>query len=186
MSTDRAPVRMTYEELQRLPDDGQRHELVDGVLVVTPSPASRHQRIVAILVARLLPFAEEHELGSVFPSPLDVVLSRSDVVQPDVLFVAKSGAARVEEHGIEGPPDLVVEVVSQGSRRRDAITKRQLYGRYGVREYWLVDPETDSVKVFRLSGALEPVQELTAQDGGRLTTPLLPGFELPLVELFAQ
>ena len=112
-----------------------------------------------------------------FVAPLDVVLSHYDIVVPDLIFIASDQAGIMTEKNIQGAPALVVEVLSKSTRKRDAQIKRRLFEQVGVREYWLVDPELDTVQVFRptTEGRLARVEELTAEDGGTLTTPLLPG-----------
>ena len=183
----RADTRFTYDDFVLFPDDGKRHEIIEGEHYVTPSPNLRHQRLVKRLMFELELYIKANpNTGEVFLSPLDVVLSHWDVVEPDLLFVARDQAAIMTEKNIQGPPALVVEVLSKSTRKRDAQIKRRLFERAGVREYWLVDPELDTVQVFRPSpeGKLARVVELTAEDGHVLTTPLLPGCAIDLHELF--
>ena len=182
-----ADTRFTYDDFVLFPDDGKRHEIIDGEHYVTPSPNVRHQRLVKRLMFEIERYLKANpRMGEVFPSPLDVVLSPWDVVAPDLLLVAGDQSAIMTEKNIQGPPALVVEVLSKSTRKRDAQTKRRLFERTGVREYWLVDPELDTVQVFRPSpeGKLARVVELKAEDGDVLTTPLLPGCEIDLRELF--
>ena len=182
-----ADTRFTYDDFVLFPDDGKRHEIIDGEHYVTPSPNLRHQVLVGRLVFEIELYLRANPgTGHVFLSPLDVVLSHWDVVEPDLLFVAGDQAAIMTEKNIQGPPALVVEVLSKSTRKRDAQIKRRLFERTGVREYWLVDPELDTVQVFRPSpeGKLARVVELTAEDGDVLTTPLLPGCQINLRELF--
>ncbi len=182
-----ADTRFTYDDFVLFPDDGKRHEIIDGEHHVTPSPNLRHQVLVGRLVFEIELYLRANPgTGHVFLSPLDVVLSHWDVVEPDLLFVAGDQAAIMTEKNIQGPPALVVEVLSKSTRKRDAQIKRRLFERTGVREYWLVDPELDTVQVFRPSpeGKLARVVELTAEDGDVLTTPLLPGCQINLRELF--
>ena len=183
----RADMRLTYDDFVQFPDDGKRHEIIDGEHHVTLSPNLRHQQLVGRLFFEIATYLEAHpRAGEVFLSPLDVVLSHHDVVEPDLLFVAGDQAAIMTEKNIQGPPALVVEVLSRSTRKRDAQTKRRLFERTGVREYWLVDPELDAVQIFRLSpeGKLARVAELSAEDGHSLTTPLLPGCTIELRALF--
>ena len=121
-----------------------------------------------------------------FLAPLDVVLSFYDVVEPDLLFVAAEQTAILTDKNVQGPPALLVEVLSKSTRKHDAQTKRRLFERTGVREYWLVDLELDTVQVLRLSekNRLVRVVELTAEDDEVLTSPLLPGLAVNLRELF--
>lgn len=183
----RVDTRLTYDDFVLFPDDGKRHEIIDGEHHVTPSPNLRHQQLVGRLHVEIAIYLRAHpQAGQVFLSPLDVVLSHYDVVEPDLLFVAGDQAAIMTDKNIQGPPALVVEVLSKSSRKRDAQTKRRLFERTGVREYWLVDPELDVVQVFRPSpeGKLTRVAELSSEDGDTLTTPLLPGCAIGLRELF--
>ena len=189
MRTPTAPAdtRFTYDDFVLFPDDGKRHEIIDGEHYVTPSPNLRHQRLVKRLMFEIELYLKANpSSGEVFLSPLDVVLSHWDVVEPDLLFVAGDQTEILTEKNIQGPPALVVEVMSKSTRKRDAQTKRRLFERTGVREYWLVDPELDTVQVFRPSpeGKLVRAVELTAEDGHVLTTPLLPGCAIDLRELF--
>ncbi|MEZ5417433.1 MAG: Uma2 family endonuclease [Vicinamibacterales bacterium] len=182
-----ADMRLTYDDVLLFPDDGKRHELIDGVHYVTPSPRVRHQDLVGRLYVEIVLCLREHPTaGRVFGSPIDVVLSNHDVVAPDLLFIAGDQTGIMTEKNIQGAPALVVEVMSKSTRKRDAQIKRRLFERVGVREYWLVDPELDTVQVLRLSseGRLVRVEELTAEDGGTLTTPLLPECRIDVRTLF--
>ena len=189
MRTTAAPfdTRLTYDDFVQFPDDGKRHEIIDGVHYVTPSPRLRHQDLVGRLHIEIALYLRAHpDAGRVFLSPLDVVLSHYDVVEPDLLFIAGDQAGIMTDKNIQGAPALVVEVLSKSTRKRDAQTKRRLFERTGVREYWLVDPELDTVQIFRPSEdkRLSRVEELSAEDGGTLTTPLLPGCAIDIRELF--
>ena len=185
----RADTRLTYDDFVLFPDDGKRHEIIDGEHVVTPSPNVQHQRLVRRLLVEIeLHLKTNPRAGEVFSAPLDVVLSHFDVVEPDLLFVAGDQAGILTEKNVQGPPALVIEVLSKSTRKRDAQTKRRLFERTGVREYWLVDPELDAVQVFRPTpeGRLIRDVELTAEDADVLTTPLLPGCQIDLRELFRK
>lgn len=152
---------------------------------MTPAPSTKHQRISRNLVIALGTFVRQHRLGEVFDAPCDVVLSDEDVVQPDVLFVSAARAGIITEDNVKGTPDLVVEILSDATRKRDEVTKRKLYEHFGVQEYWIVDPELQSVKVFRLSDhQYVRTAELSAEAHDTLTTPLLPTFSLSLSDLF--
>lgn len=184
----RPDPRFTVDDILLFPDDGHRHEIIEGVHYVTPSPATRHQRLVQRLSLALGQHLQQHpEQGEVFLAPFDVVLSQHDVVEPDVLVIAGDQVEILTEQRVVGAPALVIEVLSPGTRQRDEQIKRRLYERAGVREYWLVDPELDLVKVFRQNqaGHLVRLAELTSEANERLGTPVLPGFDLPLVPFFA-
>jgi Uma2 family endonuclease len=188
MIAQTATTKLTYDDLLGFPeDDGLRHELIDGGHLVTPAPHTRHQDILAELLLALRSHARDHGLGKVLPAPVDVVLSDVDVVQPDLLFLMAARSDRLTVKNLRGAPDLVVEIVSESTRRRDEMTKRHLYQQHGVGEYWVVDPVIDTVKVYRLGaeGVYERVAELSAEDEAVLTSPLFPGLEISLVELFA-
>src|SRR5712691_9261435 len=140
---------LTYEDLQSFPEDNLRRELIDGELIVTAAPSTRHQRTVAFLVTELVLYAREHG-GEVFPAPTDVYFSHTNVVEPDVLFVRGDHAERVEKKFVRSAPDVVVEVSSPSTRRFELVRKRELYERFGVPEYWYVDLDADRVEVYRL------------------------------------
>lgn len=141
--TTSASLRFTYDDYLLLPED-RRYEVIDGDLLTTPTPGTPHQRIVGNLYLRLCLYVEDHQLGEVLIAPCDVVLSPTDVVQPDLLFVAASRAAIVGEKFISAAPDLVVEVLSPSTEDRDRTVKTKLYARFGVRELWIADPEKEN------------------------------------------
>jgi Uma2 family endonuclease len=181
-------VKLTYDDFVLFPDDGQRHELIDGEHYVTPSPNIRHQQISGDLHGFLWTHLEADPVGRVLTAPSDVVFSHFDVVEPDLLYISNETAARVlTPQNVRGTPDLVVEIGSPGTRKRDETIKRRLYERSGVTEYWFVDPEVDVVRIYRNEGGrFQPVVELSRESGDVLTTPLLPGFELVLTRLFRE
>jgi Uma2 family endonuclease len=182
-------TKLTYEDLLQLPDDGKRHELLAGEHHVSPSPSLRHQVISLNLAVALRAFVRQRGLGLVLAAPFDVVFTSHDVVAPDLLYVSAGRRAILSDANVAGAPDLVVEILSSWSRRRDEVLKRDLYDRAGVGEYWLVDPEAESVKVLRRAGAATPFARpllLTRRDGDILTTPLLPELELSLEDVFAE
>ena len=186
MQQDTRDTRLTYDDFLLFPDDGLRHEIIDGEHYVTPSPNKGHQLLVGRLFFEIELFLRAHPgMGQVFLSPFDVVFSKWDVVEPDLLFVAADQEDILTEKNVQGAPALVVEIASPGTRRRDEQIKRQLFDRGGVREYWIVDPDAHIVRVFRRQpdGSLAAIAELARETV--LTTPLLPGLEIRLKELFA-
>ena len=185
MSTDRPGTKLTYEDYSTFPDDGKRHEIIDGEHFVTPAPNLKHQSISMNLSGILKVFLDTHPLGRVFAAPADVVLSEIDVVEPDLFFVSSGRLDRLTKANVQGAPDLVIEILSPSPRRTDEITKRKRYEHFDVREYWIVDPELETVKVLRRTGkGLERVAELSREEGGLLDTPLLPGLSIPLARIF--
>src|SRR5919198_542289 len=129
---------LTYQDLQAFPEDNLRREIIDGELIVTAAPATRHQRVVTKLVLRLGTCCEEHG-GEVLPAPYDVYFSEANVVEPDVVYVREENRVRLEKKFLRAAPDLVVEVSSPTTRRLELVRKRELYERFGVPEYWFVD-----------------------------------------------
>ncbi len=182
------PIRYTYEDLLRFPDDGLRHELIDGEHLVSPAPTPRHQQLSVRLVVAIANYLAEHPIGEVYAAPLDVVLSDVDVVEPDIVFISQGRLATIGDAAVHGAPDLAIEIVSPSSRRTDEVAKPRLFDRTGVREYWVVDPDLEVVKVHRRdgTGGFGVVAELSREEHGVLETPLLPGFTLPLTQLFAE
>jgi Uma2 family endonuclease len=179
-------VKLTYEDFVLFPDDGKRHELIDGEHYVTPSPNIRHQAISGNLYFFIRTWLHDHPIGRIFYAPLDVVFSDLDVVEPDLLYFSNERAAQVlTPLHARGVPELVIEIASKGTRKRDETIKRRLYERVGVSEYWVVDPETDVVRVYRREqeGFARPVEH-SREAGDVLTTPLLPGLAMPLARLF--
>lgn len=159
MEVRKSRVRWTYSEFARLPPSGStRYEVIDDELVVTPAPTTQHQRVVTRLLVQLATFAEEHDLGEVFPAPLDVLFAEGDYFEPDLLFVSKKRVDLLSDRGVEGPPDLVVEITSPSTTDRDRGVKLERYDLYGVAEYWIVDPDARTIEVWDLAeGAEEPV-----------------------------
>ncbi|HKH43915.1 MAG TPA: Uma2 family endonuclease [Thermoanaerobaculia bacterium] len=183
----REPARrkLTYDDYVLIPEDGQRHEILDGEHYVSPAPTPHHQGVSGALYARLWLFARQHDLGRVYSAPLDILFSIHDVAQPDLVFISNERARIIGDKNVQGTPDLVVEILSPSTRRRDEGIKRDLYERSGVREYWLIDPERQEVRVFRRdSSGFKPAAELSATAGDVLSTPLLPGLEIRVLEIF--
>src|SRR5438552_1020305 len=151
MATKQQTTGLTYADLRRMfPEvDNVRRELIDGELIVATSPSVRHQRVVRRLTVLLDRYAESHG-GEVFSGPLDVFLSDTTVVEPDVLFVRAQSAGKLEKKFVRSAPDLVVEVSSPSTRRLDLVRKRELYERFGIPEYWYVDLDAERVEAYRL------------------------------------
>ncbi len=162
MEANRARHPWTYEEYARLPQPsearGTRFEVIDGELYETPGPSRRHQGIVADLVTLLNVFVRSNSLGRVLVSPFDVLFAEGDYVEPDILFVRSDREDILTERGAEGPPDLLVEVLSPSTAARDLGIKLDRYRLFGVAEYWVIDPDERTVLVWRLAeGVSEPL-----------------------------
>lgn len=157
---------LTYEDYQRLPDDGRTYEIWEGELQMTPAPAPRHQDAVINLGSLLRQHVRSRGLGKIYIAPIDVVLDFTTVVQPDLLYLSAERLHLVTEKNIAGAPDLVVEVLSPGTAVRDRLEKAQLYARKGVPHLWILDPERRSLETYRLRGgeyALEGKSEGKAE-----------------------
>jgi Uma2 family endonuclease len=179
-------VKLTYDDFVLFPDDGKRHELIDGEHYVTPSPNRKHQKVSGNFFLLIGAWLEQHPIGQIYYAPFDVIFSMFDVVEPDLLYMSNERAAQVlTDANVKGAPELVIEIGSKGTRKRDETIKRRLYQRSGVSEYWVVDPEIDVIRVY-LRGAtgFERPNELRADAGDTLTTPLLPDLSLPLSRIF--
>jgi Uma2 family endonuclease len=187
VSPPRPGVKLTYDDFLLFPDDGLRHELIDGEHYVTPSSNMSHQRVSGRLHLTIGSYLRANPIGELFYAPFDVVFSRFDVVEPDLLYLSNARAAEaLTEKNVQGVPNLVVEILSKGTRKRDETIKRRLYERSGVDEYWVVDPGAASIRVCRLAGGrLADAVELHTSDGDRLETPLLPACVVTLSEIFA-
>jgi Uma2 family endonuclease len=186
---DRRPagVKLTYDDFLLLPDDGKRHELIDGEHYVTPSPNRTHQQIVGNLHFLIRSYLEQRPVGRVFVAPFDVIFSRYDVVEPDLLYLSNERADAILRDYVHGAPELVIEVGSTGTRRRDETIKRSLYERDGVAEYWTVDPEIEVVRVYRrVEEQFDRPIELSRESGDVLRTHLLPALDLPLSRIFQE
>ena len=181
MVTAESPVKLTYEDYRNTPED-ERYELLDGELVRLETPPIAHQRVLVDLGSSMALFVEESELGEVLPIPTDVVLSNTDVVQPDLLFVSNERSHIITEQNIQGAPDLVVEILSPSTANRDWTIKRELYARHGVKELWMVDPDARIVWVMLLrDGDFELVG--VYGEGQSVSSTTLEGFTVDIDEI---
>jgi Uma2 family endonuclease len=186
MATPAYKLRFTYEDYLLFPDDGRRHELIVGEHYVSPAPNEKHQIAAGNLHLDLGGFVRKNGVGRVFFAPFDLVLSDQDIVQPDLLFISHQRAAVAKRQGTSAVPELVIEILSESTRKTDETIKRKLYEWAGVPEYWIVDPVLEKVKVYRLEGgSYIRVAELSVEAGDRLETPLLPGLTIVLAQIFA-
>ena len=175
-------TKLTYADYLETSDD-ERYELLNGELILSPSPKEIHQYISSILHIMIGAFVRERSLGKVYFSPFDVVLSDTDVVQPDILFISNERADIITPDNVQGAPDLVVEILSPATAERDRTIKLDLYAHYGVKEYWLVDPDAKTITVLlRGEGGLGMVG--IYDEGETLRSPTLTGFSFALEEIF--
>ncbi|MSU57363.1 MAG: Uma2 family endonuclease [Pedosphaera sp.] len=172
----------TFDEMvAELPESNLPVELWEGEIIMSPTPVPDHQRIVSRLYKLMDAFVMSRKLGEVFLSPLDVVLTQKHVVQPDVFFISKPRLHLVTNR-VRCAPDLAVEVLSPGRRRRDRVDKKELYEKFGVREYWIVDPEACTLEIFALEKGVYKLHAL-AEQGERAGSKLLAGFSVTWLQL---
>ena len=185
MATTHPVVKLTCEDYRSAPGD-ERCELLDGDLVMVAAPNLKHQTVQLELATQLGQFIKDHALGKLFIAPCDVVLSNTDVVQPDLLFVSREREHLLSSgENVQGAPDLVIEILSPATADRDQGYKRELYGRCGVTEYWLVDPIAETVSIHRQrAGVLEATRTFRREQ--TLRSPLLTGLELHLDDVFSS
>ena len=174
--------RLTYQDYENLEGD-ERYELLDGELILVGSPNTDHQTASMKIGYRMFSFVEENDLGWFFHAPFDVLFTDTDVVQPDLLFISKDREHIITPANIQGAPDLIVEILSPSSSRRDWRNKRELYASHGVKEYWIVDPTNRIVWVLLLrDGVL--VEQGAYGEGDNVTSTMLEGFSVSLDEIF--
>ena len=174
--------RCTYEDYLKTPED-KRYELINGELLMTPSPIPNHQRVSGKLEFILRKFVTGNNLGEVFDAPCDVYLDNENVVQPDILFISKDRLGIIGEKNIQGPPDLLIEIISEHSVYRDMVQKKRLYARFGVKEYWIVIPEEEEIEVYILKDNAYQLYR-TYRKGDTLESSSLEGLKIGLEEIF--
>jgi Uma2 family endonuclease len=171
----------TYEKYCQL-DDDKRYEIIDGNLLMAPAPTLWHAQWSFNLAVILREHATRRNLGTIFVAPVDVVLDDRNVVQPDIIFVASANKDILHDKAIVGVPDLLVEMISPSSVRRDRYQKKDLYARFGVKEYWIGDPGNESLEVFSLKqNGYESL--CSAEQKGKIFSHVLTGFEFDLSQL---
>jgi Uma2 family endonuclease len=177
--------KFTYQDLQEMPDDGKRYQLIDGELYVTPSPNRAHQRAVGNLHILLRERIEKPGLGVVYLAPFDVVFDQMNVVQPDLLVVGNERLAIITEANVEGVPDIAIEVLSPSNKRFDREKKLQLYGRVGAPELWYFDPADRTAEVFHAEAEGRCVLMAKLSGSDVIRSAVFPGLSLTLDEVFA-
>lgn len=177
--------RLTYDDLEAIPQErpGDRHELIDGELVVTPAPVPVHQIVSANIQYALAHHVRVGKLGLVLDAPVDVCLTPDNVLIPDIIFIAQERLHIIGPKAVDAAPDLVVEILSPGTHRRDLGEKRELYARFGVQEYWLVDPEAKAIVILALTGAHFAPRAIG--DDGVISSRILPALTLTVAEIVA-
>ena len=174
--------RFTYEDYLKTPED-KRYELIEGELLMTPAPVPKHQRISRKIEFILEKFVTEKDLGEVFDAPCDVHLDDENVVQPDILFITKNRLNIIGEKNIQGAPDLVIEILSESTAYRDLVQKKKLYARFGVKEFWIVDPGEETIEIYILKDNAYLLNR-TCTKNETLESPYLKGFKVELKGIF--
>jgi Uma2 family endonuclease len=175
--------RFTYQDYLKTPDDKQ-YELIEGDLVMTPSPVPYHQWISKNIGYEVERFVREKDPGKVFYAPCDVYLDDENVLQPDILFISKERRSIIGEKNIQGAPDLVIEILSEATAYRDLVKKKKLYERFGVKEYWIVDPQEKTIEIYAHQGK-DFVRIKTFSEIDTLESPFLAGLRIELSSVFA-
>jgi Uma2 family endonuclease len=177
------PRPLTYDDYCLLPEDGKRHELIEGEFFVSPAPFIRHQSVSSNLLGALWSSLQTPGLARVFHAPTDLILARTTVVQPDLIIVGQARQAFITARAVEGPPDVVVEILSPSSLDRDQYIKRKLYEKFSIPEYWVVDPEQALVTVYRLDEGSYGIRA-RHERSSTLDCPEFPTLRVPLADVF--
>lgn len=173
--------KATYQHYCLLPE-GDRRELIEGALLVTPAPSEKHQRYSGNIEFELRKYLEEVSAGRLYHAPFDVILDDHNVVQPDVVFILEEHRGRIVPEGLRGAPDLVIELLSPGTSSRDLVYKRHIYHRFKVPEYWIIDPENDTLTV--LKWAEKGYEDARFESTAIVESLLFPGLKLDLARVF--
>jgi Uma2 family endonuclease len=174
---------LTWEDIKDLPESHGRTEIVDGEFVVSPTPGSRHQVICYRLALKLGPYVTEQHLGTLFSHPIHVILAEHVHYEPDLSFIARARGSIIQESYIDGPPDLVIEVISESNRTHDTVVKHRDYAVYGVAEYWLVDMREEVISTWGLRDQAYALLG-RAPRGKLVTTNVLEGLKLDPADAF--
>lgn len=179
-------IKFNYQDYLQLSED-KRYEIIDGELFMVPSPNEAHQRFLVTLTISLANYVKKNKLGSVYCAPFDVLFSEEDIVQPDIIFVSNKNKKIVTKDNIQGTPDLLVEILSPGTSKRDLGIKKKLYAKNGVREYWIVDPVQETVEVLNLKEGELLGRIYHADESGqtpRLSSSVIQGFDVDIKGIF--
>jgi len=175
----------TYEDYLQLPDNGKRYEIINGELYMVPAPTLGHQDTIGEFHFTIKSFLKINPIGKIYLAPTDIIFSEIDVLQPDLIFVSKEKFDILTGANIQGAPDLVIEVLSPGTEKRDRTIKLKAYSKFGVLEYWMANDVTETVEVWRRNGKKLVFHALLDRTQ-TLTTPLLPGLEIALEKIFQK
>ena len=180
----RSPKRVyTYQDYLEMPEDGHHYEIINGELLMTPAPITLHQKISLKIVELFLQFLRNNPIGELFYAPVDVVFSEIHVVQPDIFFILKERADLITEKNISGAPDLVIEIISPTSAYYDLIEKKEIYEKFGVREYWIVDPKKHRLEIYLNEDGKFRLKQ-RAERSGAANSIILNGLAIQLDRIF--
>jgi Uma2 family endonuclease len=183
-SIPQGKIVLTYDDYCDLPNDRNRYEILDGELSATPAPSTKHQRISSRLHFVLTQHVLANQLGDVYAAPTDLILAPTTVFQPDLIFIGNDRRGIVTERAIEGPPTLVIEILSATTRRTDRQTKAQLYAKHDVPHYWLIDPDQQSIEAYELSIDQYNLA-VKAQNAEAFNPTLFPSLAIALADLWS-
>lgn len=177
--------KYTYQDYLNLPDDGKRYEVINGELIMTPAPNIFHQTVLINFVNELKNFLNKEKLGKMLCAPTDVKLSDGNVVQPDIIFISQDNSNIVTENNVDGAPDLIIETLSPGAAYYDLIEKKEIYERFEVKEYWIVDPKKRRVEIYNnVDQHFELYQRI--EGAGVVKSLVIKGFEITLENIFSM
>lgn len=174
--------KFTYQDYLKTPED-KRYELIEGDMLMTPSPITEHQRISRKLTVQLSIYVEKYNLGEIFVAPYDVYLDNENVVQPDILFISKDKLHIIGEKNIQGAPDIVVEIISESNAYRDLVQKKKLYARFQVKEYWIVIPGEKLLEIYTIKDNTYTLNK-TYTNNDTLASPLIKDLSIELKNIF--
>ena len=180
-----AAQKLTWDDIKDMPEDAGRTEIVDGELVLSPTPTTRHQEICTLLGVEIVGFVKDRGLGPMFSCPMHVILALHAHYEPDLCFIRKNRLSIIKERFIDGPPDLAIEVISESNRTHDTVVKFNDYARYGIEEYWLVDPREEEISSWFLSGGEYELLGRAGR-GERVTTRVFDGLDLDPADVLAE
>jgi Uma2 family endonuclease len=185
VSTYRVPKKVyTYQDYLELPDDGKRYEIIEGELIMSPAPYTIHQEVMLNIAVELVNFVRKTKIGKIYIAPTDVVISDINVVQPDILFITNKKLQIITAKNIKGVPDLIIEIISPATGYYDLRGKKDIYEKFGVQEYWIVDPMKQRVEIYlNFENKFELHQRLEKK--GILKSNILKGLDLNLDTIFA-
>jgi len=177
--------KYTYQDYLDLPEDGKRYEVINGEFIMVAAPSTFHQSVLINLVNDLKNFLNREKVGKVFCAPIDVKLSDRNVVQPDIIFVSQNNSNIITENNVEGTPDLIIEILSPGTAYHDLIEKKEIYERFDVKEYWIVDPKKQRIEIYQnINQRFELNQRIELE--GTVESLVIKGFKISLESIFSM